>query len=207
MKDLIEIDAAFCNHYSSLLETQRAISEELEIYSFDLNKNDITQAIHNRMLSFWAFNANNCKDLGRTVNTVASDFFTETCLFFFKQVFKQRGMEVYSEKNILKELSRKSMRPDISIWKNHDLIAVIELKVSDGWKRAGMLNHLEERKKNIQKIYPEIFFGAIAYWDCFRNIDNDLYPNYLGLVIHDNKYNHPSTGRTIEEMIKRIIEN
>lgn len=207
MKNLLEIDSAFCDQYKGLLDTQRGISKTLERYAFDLNKNDITQAIQNRMFSFWAFNANNCKDLGRNVNTVASDFFTETCLFFFKQVFKKNGMEVYSEKNILKEVSKKSIRPDISIWKDNHLIAVIELKVSDGWKRVGMLNHLEERKRNIQAIYPDVFFGAIAFWDCFRNIDNDLYPNYLGLVIHDEKHNHPSTGRTIEEMIKRIIEN
>jgi hypothetical protein len=116
-------------------------------------------------------------------------------------------MEVFSEKNILKEVSKKSIRPDISIWKNNDLVAVIELKVSDGWKRASMLHHLEERKRNIQEIYPEVFFGAIAFWDCFRNIDNNLYPNYLGLVIYNIKNNHPNTGRTIEEMIKRIIEN
>ena len=207
MKNLLDVDSAFCDHYSSLLETQRAISKELEVYAFDLNKNDITQAIQNRMLSFWAFNANNCKDLGKNVKTVASDFFTETCLFFFKQVFKQHGIEVYSEKNILKEVNRKTIRPDISIWKDNHLIAVVELKLSDGWKKAGMLNHLEKRKRIIQEIYPEVFFGAIAYWDCFRNIDNDLYPNYLGLVIYDKKCKHPSTGRTIEEMIKRIIEN
>ena len=207
MKNLVDIDSVFCDQYKSLLVTQRGISKELEVYPFDLNKDEITQAVRKRMSSFWYFNVNNCKDLGRGVNTVAADFFTETCLFFFKQFFKQQGMEVYSERNILKEVSKKSMRPDISIWKDNDLIAVIELKVSDGWKRAGMLNHLEERKRNIQAIYPDVFFGAIAFWDCFRNIDNDLYPNYFGLVIHDNKNNHPLTERTIEQMLKRIIEN
>ena len=38
MKNLLEIDSAFCDHYSSLLEIQRAISKELEVYAFDLNK-------------------------------------------------------------------------------------------------------------------------------------------------------------------------
>ena len=45
MKNLLDVDSAFCDHYSSLLETQRAISKELEVYAFDLNKNDITEAI------------------------------------------------------------------------------------------------------------------------------------------------------------------
>ena len=204
---LLEIDSAFCDKYSSLLETQRDISKELEGYVFDFDKDEITQAVKERMSSFWYFNYNNRNDLERRVTAVAADFFTETCLFFLKKVFKQHGMEVFSEKNILKEVSKKSMRPDISIWKDNDLVAVIELKVSDGWKRAGMLHHLEERKRNIQEIYPKVIFGAIAYWDCFQNIDNKLYPNYLGLVIHDSKNNYPSTGRTFEEMIKRIIEN
>lgn len=207
MKNLVDIDSAFCSQYKGLLDTQRGISKTLENYHFDLNENEITQAIQNRMFSFWEFNARNCRDLGRNVNTGASDFFTETCLFFFKQFFKQQGMEVFSEKNILKEVSKKSIRPDISIWKNNHLIAVIELKVSDGWKRAGMLNHLEERKRIIQEIYPNVFFGAIAFWDCFSKIDASLYPNYLGLLIHDSKaYNHKPTEKTIEQILKKIIE-
>jgi hypothetical protein len=83
MGNLVDIDSAFCCQYKSLLDTQRGISEELKGYTFDLNKDEINQAVRKRMSSFWYFNVNNCKDLGLGVNTIAADFFTETCLFFF----------------------------------------------------------------------------------------------------------------------------
>ena len=137
MKSIVEIDSVFCNQYRSLLETQRMITKNLENYKFDLNTDEITQVVRHRMFSFWTFNVENCRDLGRSINTVAADFFTETCLFFLKQFFKQHDMEFFSERNILIEKSRKNIRPDISIWKNDQLIAVIELKVSDGWKGKG----------------------------------------------------------------------
>lgn len=203
---LLEIDLTFSNHYKSLLETQRKISSELKNYSFDLDKDEITQAVIERMRSFWYFNSNNCKDLNRQINSVASDFFTESCLFFLKLFFNQHGMEVFSEKNILKERGRKSIRPDLSIWKNNELIAVIELKVSDGWKGRNMQNHLEERKKVIQSIHPKVFFGAITFWNCFSDEDSLVYPDYFGLLKYDGKNKqHPKTGRTIEEMLKKII--
>lgn len=88
MGNLVDIDSAFCCQYKSLLDTQRGISEELKGYTFDLNKDEITQAVRKRMSSFWYFNVNNCKDLGLGVNTIAADFFTETCLFFFKTIFQ-----------------------------------------------------------------------------------------------------------------------
>lgn len=202
---LLEIDAVFCNQYKTLLETQRGITRSLEGYKFDLDKDEITQAVIQRMFSFWQFNVRNCEDLGRNINTGASDFFTETCLFFIKQFFKQYDIDVFSEKNILKEKSRKNIRPDLSIWKDNQLIAVIELKVSDGWKGKGMLQHLEQRKNDIQQEWPNTFFGTISFWDCFSTIDNNLYPNYFGILIHDKNYNHQPTGKTIEQMLKTII--
>jgi hypothetical protein len=79
---LLEIDSAFCVHYRNLLDTQRGISKTLESYDFDINKDEITQAVLKRMSAFWYFNVNNCKDLGRGVNTVAADFLLKPVYFF-----------------------------------------------------------------------------------------------------------------------------
>ena len=206
-QSLLHIDAEFCNQYKGLLEIQRNIYEDLKVYSFDLNKDEITQAVIQRMNSFWYFHINNNKGiLNRQVNTVAADFFNETCLLFIKSFFIKFEIEVSSERNILKTKSKKSIRPDLSLWKNEELIAVIELKVSDGWNRKNMLNHLEERKKSIQAEWPNVYFGAISYWS-FSNIDDFLYPDYIGLLIHKGeKENHLHTGKTIEQIFKRILD-
>lgn len=207
MNSLINIDAAFCNQYKELLDIQKKIFKDLIDYHYDLSKDEITQAIVQRMNSFWYFHVKNNKDLlHREVNTTAADFFTETCLFFVKAFFHKHKLEVFSERNILKEKSKKSLRPYISIWKNDELIAVIELKVSDGWNRKNMLNHLEERKKSIQAIWPNAYFGAISYWS-FSNIDEILYPDYIGFFIHKGeKGGHLPTGKTIELLLDRILK-
>lgn len=207
MNSLINIDATFCNQYKELLDKQKKIFHDLIDYTYDLSKDEITQAIVQRMNSFWYFHVNNNKNLlNREVNTNAADFFTETCLFFVKAFFYNYEVDVFSEKNILKGKSKKRLRPDISIWKNDELIAVIELKVSDGWNRKNMLNHLEERRKSIQAIWPNAYFGAISYWS-FSNIDEILYPDYIGFFIHKGeKGGHLPTGKTIELVLDRILK-
>jgi hypothetical protein len=159
------------------------------------------------MMTFWYFHVNNCTDLGRKVNTVAADFFTETCLFFLKPCLKQKGYEVYSEKNIRENKNRlKIIRPDLSIWKENQLAAVIELKVSDGWKGKTMTKHLDNRKKEIQEIWPGAFFGAISFWNCFGDGFKTDDSEYIGLYNFDKGNVHKATGKTIEQIITRAIK-
>lgn len=205
---LSAIDSSFNNQYKGLLETQRNISQELEDYKFDLSSNEITNAVYERMMSFYYFNVENCKDLGRKVNTTSADFFTETCLFFLKTVLNQYGLKVLSEQNIqLDKTSKKKIRPDISIWKKDKLIAVIELKVSNGWKGKFLIPHLNDRKKNILELYPNVFFGVIAFWNCFGEGIETEDSIYLGLYGFSKEHGHQPTGNTIEQIIERIIEN
>lgn len=206
---LLNIDQSFSNQYKGLLETQRSIAVQLKHYPFDLTKDEITQAVYERMMAFWYFNVNNCKKLEREVNTVASDFFTETCLFFLKPCLKQYDLVVVSEKNICKEKSTsKVIRPDLSIWKGKELVAAIELKVSDGWKGKTMTEHLDNRKKEIRQIMenPNLFFGAISFWNCFGDgIKNDN-SEYIGLYHFKSDNNHVAIGNTIEQLVQRIVD-
>jgi hypothetical protein len=200
---LCHIDSAFTNQYKGLWATQQGIAEQLKQYLFDLDKDEMTQAVYQRMMAFWYFHVNDCKTLGREINTVASNFFTETCLFFLKPYLEQCGLVIVSEKDIRKEKTNQQViRPDLSIWKGDELVAVIELKVSDGWKGKTMTEHLDNRKTKIQKIWPGIFFGVISFWNCFGD----------GIKTHDSEYiglyeyaNHTPTGKTIEQIVKRIV--
>lgn len=205
-QSLSQIDSAFTNKYESLLETQRYIAKQLENYPFDLNKKEITQAVYKRMMAFWFFHVNNCIDLKRELNTVAADFFTETCLFFLKPYFKQLGLEIASEKDIRKNISDlKAIRPDLSIWKGDELVAVIELKVSDGWKGKTMIDHLNNRKRDIQEIWPSVFLCVISFWDCFGSSIKTNDSEFIGLYKYDKDGKHSPTENTIEQIIKCIV--
>lgn len=204
--NLLTIDYAFTNQYKGLLETQRNIFELLKSYPFDLSKTEITDVIINRMMAFWYFNVRNNKEiLGRDINTTSADFFTETCLFFLKSYLeKQFPVKVLSEKNIT---NRSVIRPDISIWKDNKLVAAIELKVSDGWKGGTMIPHLIEREVQIKSLYPNAYFGVIAFWNFFDTNIEGWNSKYFGLLKFEKDNNHKRTDSSIEQLIKEIEKN
>lgn len=206
-KSVVEIDTEFNKQYKGLLDIQQTIYNELQTYPFDLEKDEITEAVINRMDAFWHFHWNNKELLGRKRNIIAAEFFTETCLLFFRAYYhKKNDLTVSSEKNIIQE--KKGIYPDISIWRGEDLLAVIELKISDGYNRD-MMNHLIERKRKIVEVKKELkFFGVISFWR-FSN-DSPFGIPIIALKDHINKevenktYNHPRTGEKVENLMKQI---
>lgn len=202
--NLLEIDKTFTEQYRSLLEIQKSVKAQLSTYNFDLEKTEITDAIINRMDAFWYFNFNNNKELlNRNVNTTAADFFTETCLLFLKAYFEQKmGYKVCSEEVIAQN---PVIRPDITIWKNEQLIAVIELKVSNGWKGKFILPHLEEREKIIKANHPTVYFGVLAFWNFFDTKNENWNTKYFGLR-NIEKNNHFRTDARVEAMIRMVNE-
>ncbi len=204
-KNLLEIDSAFAKQYRGLLEIQQSIKNQLSVYEFDLSEPEITNAIIERMMAFWFFNVNNNKViLGREINTTSADFFTETCLFFLKCYFeKTQGLKVCSEKNIAKG---SVIRPDISIWNKDETIlyAAIELKVSDGWKGEKMLPHLIEREEQIKNLFPNAYFGVVAFWSFFKADIKGWNSKYFGLMQFDKNNKHLRTDSSIEKLIAEI---
>lgn len=202
---LSTIDNAFTSQYRSLLDIQRNIKHQLETYPFDLSKTEITNVIIERMYAFWFFNVKNNKEiLNRDINTTAADFFTESCLLYFKSYFEQRGgFTVFSEKKIY----QSNIRPDISIWKDSRLVAVIELKVSDGWKGKSMLPHLQEREQQIKNLEPTAHFSVLAFWNFFDVSDSNWNSRYFGLLNFDKSNNHARTNASVEKLIQEINKN
>lgn len=204
IENLVKIDAAFTSHYRKLLAIQKGIFAAIKSYPFDLSKAEITEAIYARMMAFWYFNVHNNKEiLNRKVNTVAADFFTETTLLFLKGYFEKDGITVYSEEMI------GGLRPDISIWKGNEVVAVIELKVNDGWKRKDMLAHLEEREKKIKEIAPNAYFGVLSFWNFFDVSTPNWNTKYFGLYNYSNDDNHQRVGciETLIIAVNKCISN
>ncbi|MFD2904663.1 hypothetical protein [Sphingobacterium anhuiense] len=203
--DLKTIDNEFIEHYRKLIEIQKNVFNECRKYKFNLDNLEITQAIHDRMSAFWDFHVYNAKHiLDRKINTGGSDFFTETCLLFLKTYFEQKyNVVVTSEKSILKK--GNSMRPDISIWtKNYEeVLAVIELKVNDGWKGKNIMIHLQEREEKIKEHYPNSYFGVITYWNFFEKSIN-WKNKYVGLYRFHPHHRHEKTDGYVEDIIKSI---
>ncbi|WP_313184169.1 hypothetical protein [Sphingobacterium siyangense] len=202
------IDDVFITHYRKLLEIQRNVFNECREYNFDLNSNEITQAIHDRMSAFWDFHVYNAKQiLDRKINTGGADFFTETCLLFLKAYFEQKyNVIVTSEKSLLKK--GNSMRPDISIWTAdyEEVLAVVELKVNDGWKGKNIMAHLRDREEKIKILYPNSYFGVIAFWNFFDESDLNLdwRNKYVGLYRYDRHDRHEKTNGYVEDIMKSI---
>lgn len=203
--DLETIDSAFIEHYRKLIKIQKNVFNECRNYEFNLDTVEITQAVHNRMSAFWDFHVYNAKHiLNRKINTGGYDFFTETCLLFLKAYFEQKyDVVVTSEKSILKK--GNSMRPDISIWtKNYEeVLAVIELKVNDGWKGKDIMAHLQEREQKIKEHYPNSYFGVIAFWNFFEE-NNNWKNKYVGLYKYDRNNRHEKTDGYVEDIMKNI---
>lgn len=210
-KSLVHIDNAFAEHYRQLFDIQNDLFGKYKLYAFDLNKTEITEAIRQRMMSFWYFNVWNTKNiLERQSTPSGADFLTETCLLFFKAYFETKFKDkvvVNSEKSIVKK--RNAIRPDISVWNRNEteLIAAIELKLNDNWKRGvTMQEHLAKRENDILIHYPRAYFAVVSFWNFFDTNHENWRTRYVGLYNFDKANDHPSTGGYIEDIMKKIEE-
>lgn len=204
-KNLLEIEKQFSQHYRELLDKQKMVIADLKNYDFNLESTEMTDAIAERMDAFWHFAWRNNKELlGREVTSEASDFFTETCLLFLKCYFESIGSnyKVLSEHSLIR--SRKSIKPDISIWKEGELLSAIELKVSDGWKGKMIVPHLAERENKIKQLHPKAFFGVLSFWKFSHKTDVSKIwrKQYFAIKIWQKENKHLSTGIGIEDLLK-----
>ncbi len=95
---------------------------------FSLDEKKITKAILLRMKYYYRTQQNIKTFLNKRTLPAASDFFVETILFYLKLYvdIKNYDLEVHSERHIIKK--RGSIRPDISTWKNNEIVTIIECK-------------------------------------------------------------------------------
>lgn len=115
-----------------------------------------TNAIANRMRAFYLMQWKAKVFLGKRVVQSGSDFFVETILFFLKLFndVENLNLEISSER--LVERKRKAMRPDISVWRGSNLLAVIECKTQLGWSRKTWKSDFEHRERELKKEIPNV---------------------------------------------------
>ena len=122
--------------------------------SISLKKRDITKAILLRMKAYYDVQDKIKKFLNKRYLSPASDFFVETIVFYLKVIFdiEDIGLEVHSERQIRQK--RGAIRPDISVWKNNKVVAIVECKTQLGWNRDKWEEDFKKREVKLKGEYP-----------------------------------------------------
>lgn len=195
--------------YDKLVETH---SDILTNYQFDLTKTEITEAILERL-----FNHNTTQDkikvfLDKRYKAAAADYFVEAVLFYLRLYFLSQGghLQAHSERQLQKK--RNSIRPDISIWRQDELVAIIECKTQLGWNRDDWEHPYIDRVAKLKLDFPiaksYLLVMTEHNWGGFG--DNDkIGKEYFSLLDKDTWigiYSNKSQIRTpIEGLFKQLI--
>ena len=176
--------------------------------------NDITKAILWRMKAFSITNNKIKKLLNKKQAQAGADFFVETILFYLKLVLDKykKQYEVFSERPIKRR--RGSMRPDISIWDNDKVIAIIECKTNLGWHRIRWEEDFINREKRLKEDFPEakafLLIMTSRNWSGIPDDDINLGEKYFilskGMQPNSNIENLDSVILTpIEDLFKKLL--
>jgi len=122
--------------------------------SISLEEKDITKAILFRMKAYYNTQNKIKEFLNKRYVSAASDFFVEAIAFYLKLIFDKKGInfEVHSERQIIPR--RGAIRPDISVWKNDKVVAIIECKTQLGWNRDKWEEDFKKRESKLQDAFP-----------------------------------------------------
>ncbi len=135
---------------------EQAYTELVSRGQVPLEGTETSKAILLRLSAFYLSQKRVKEFLGKRVAGAGADFFVETVLFYLKVLNETRrlGFEITSERTI--ERKRNALRPDISIWKQDELLASIECKTQLGWNRHHWQSDFESREKELKEKYPRV---------------------------------------------------
>jgi hypothetical protein len=122
--------------------------------SISFEERDITKAILLRMKAYYNTQNKIKEFLNKRYLSAASDFFVEAIAFYLKLIFDKEGIdfEVHSERQIVPR--RGAIRPDISVWKNDKVVAIIECKTQLGWNRNKWEEDFKKRESKLKNEFP-----------------------------------------------------
>lgn len=155
MKNLTQIDSAYNKSISDTFEKLKDAYNDIDQnYKFDLTNTEITEAILQRLKTYYVTQNNIKTFLDKRYLAAASDFFVESTLFFLKLYFKSIGgnLQAHSERQI--KQTKNAIRPDISIWKENEVIAIIECKTQLGWNRHNWEQQYLDRDAKLKVDFP-----------------------------------------------------
>ena len=182
--------------------------------SISLQKKDITKAILLRMKAYYDTQKKIKKFLNKRYLSAASDFFVEAVAFYLKLIFDKKDIdfEVHSERQIIPR--RGAIRPDISIWKNDKVVAIIECKTQLGWNRDKWEKDFKKRESKLKDKFPNAKAFLVVMtsknWPGFPDANKKVGKQYFTLSniwpknIPDDKIDSVIMN-PIESLFKKII--
>ena len=135
-------------------ELSAAFAAAREVSELDLQGDDISRALLLRLKSFLATQDAIKLQLQKVFAAPAADFFVESVSFYLQVALARLApdLRVFSEKNIVRR--QGSLRPDISIWRQKEVVAAVECKTQLGWNRDGWLHDFEDRESRLSAEFP-----------------------------------------------------
>jgi len=183
-------------------------------YYISLEERDITKAILLRMKAYYN-TQNKIKELlNKRKLAACSDFFVETVTFYLKLILdrKDTGLEVQSERKIKQR--RGAIRPDISVWNNDEVVAIIECKTQLGWNRDKWEDDFKNREEKLKLEFSNskafLVVMTSANWSGFPDHNKMVGEQYFTLssvwpinIFEDNI--DSIIMNPIEDLFKKII--
>jgi len=214
---LLEFEKKYWESLDNQHEQLVSLYEEIKLNAFvSLEKREITKAILLRMKAYYDTQNKIKEFLNKRYLPAASDFFVETITFYLKVIFdiKNVGLEVHSERQIRPK--RGAIRPDISIWKNDEVVAIIECKTQLGWNRDKWEEDFQNRESKLKKEFPNANAFLVVMtsenWSGFPNGNKKVGEQYFTLSstwptnISEDKIDDVIRNMNpIEDLFKKII--
>lgn len=213
MTSLKELDKKYTtcliSTYDQLISVHNEIHND---YHFDLSTTEISEAILERLKAYYSTQRKIKCFLEKRYIAAASDFFVESILFYLRLYLNANGkkLQAHSERQIVQK--KNAIRPDISIWDNNKIIAIIECKTQLGWNRDNWEKQYIERNNKLTRSHPKAKSFLLVMtglnWNGFGNHDklNDKYFCLLNDIWPDDYISSEQIFTPIERLFKQITE-
>ena len=181
-------------HYSDLL-----VGDKLR-----LNSSNITKVIIQRLKTYYETQDEIIDFLDKRSVSPASDFFVETVLFYLKLLIEQRNKKLAVKSEVRFSTKNGYMKPDISIWKDDNVIAIIECKTNLGFRRNKWEADFKSRMKRLKTVYPKakafLLVLSSKNWPGFDKKDHRTGKQFFAL-------SNTSLRKIKETPLDNVIEN
>lgn len=214
----IDADAAYRRAVEATGNLDDAFRLACAVGNVDWNSNELTRAVLARMKSYYTAQGRIKSFLKKCKATAAADFFVETVAFYLKVAIEIQGVKlavasetdkppnklisklikaeaerlqaiISSEKPVAHTRTAK-MQPDISVWRNADLVTAIECKTQLGWNRHKWRQDFESREAALKQRWPncQVFLLAMTEenWGGFDRNDCRFGKQFFALLDRDH---------------------
>lgn len=157
---LLDIEKAYCRSIvKQVEELEKAYEKLISLGEIGLCDHEITEAILYRMRTYYEVHNRVKSLLDKRYAQPAADLFAEVVAFYLKLLLQvnNTGLAVASERTI--KPKRGAIRPDISVFKDDEVLAMIECKTQSGWARDTWESDFNDRKRKLKAEFP----GAQAF--------------------------------------------